>query len=142
MNQLSRISRDLFSDIFKELSLQRQMGKPFYDLSLPESINIDIRETPEAFGVQADIPGVKKEDISVTIENRQLQISVEAKQEKEEKKDEKVIMSERFFGFVSRTVTLPGDVDSSKVEARYENGVLFLTLPKTSTKASNRIAIH
>lgn len=142
MNQLSRISRDLFSDIFKELSLQRQMGKPFYDLSLPESINIDIRETPEAFGVEADIPGVKKEDISVTIENRQLQISVEAKQEKEEKKDEKVIMSERFFGFVSRTVTLPGDVDSSKVEARYENGVLFLTLPKTSTKASNRIAIH
>lgn len=142
MNQLSRISRDLFSDIFKELSLQRQMGKPFYDLSLPESINIDIRETPEAFGVEADIPGVKKEDISVTIENRQLQISVEAKQEKEEKKDEKVIMSERFFGFVSRTVTLPGDVDSSKVEARYENGVLFLTIPKTSTKASNRIAIH
>jgi HSP20 family protein len=142
MNQLSRISRDLFSDLFKDLSLQRQISKPFYDLSLPESINIDIRETAEAFSVQADIPGVKKEDISVTIENRQLQISVEAKQEKEEKKEEKVIMSERYFGFVSRSVTLPGDVDTSKVEARYENGVLFLTLPKTSTKASNRIAIH
>lgn len=142
MNQLSRISHDLFSDIFKDMSLQRQMSKPFYDLSLPESINIDIRATPEAFSLQADIPGVKKEDISVTIENRQLQICVEAKQEKEEKKDEKVIMSERYFGFVSRTVTLPGDVDSSKVEARYENGVLFLKLPKSSTKASNRIAIH
>lgn len=142
MNQLSRISRDLFSDIFKDLSLQRQMGKPFYDLSLPESINIDISETPEAFSVQADIPGVKKEDIRVTIEDRQLQISVEAKQEKEEKKDEKVILSERYFGFVSRTVMLPGDVDSSKVSARYENGVLFLTLPKTLTKANNRIEVH
>lgn len=142
MNQLSRISRDLFSDIFKDLSLQRQMGKPFYDLSLPESINIDISETPEAFSVQADIPGVKKEDISVTVEDRQLKISIEAKQEKEEKKDEKVILSERYFGFVSRTVTLPGEVDPTKVEARYENGVLFLTLPKTLTKASNRIEIH
>lgn len=142
MNQLSRISRDLFSDIFKDLSLQRQMSKPFYDLALPESINIDISETPEAFSVQADIPGVKKEDISVTVENRQLQISAEAKQEKEEKKDEKVIMNERYFGYVSRTITLPGDVDQAKVEARYENGVLFLKLPKTSSKTSNRIAIH
>lgn len=142
MNQLSRISRDLFSDIFKDLSIQRQLNKPLYELSLPESINLDITETPEAYKVQADIPGVKKEDISVVIENRQLQISAETKQEKEEKKDEKVIMSERYFGYVSRQVTLPGDVDQSKVDARYENGVLYLTLPKTFSKTSNRIAIH
>ena len=142
MNQLSRISRDLFSDIFKDLSFQRQLSKPFYDLPLPESINLDIRETPEAFSVQADIPGVKKEDIQVTVENRLLQISVEAKKEKEEKKDEKVIMNERYFGYVSRTVTLPAEVDQNKVHARYENGVLSLTLPKSSTQVSNRIAIQ
>lgn len=142
MNQLSRISRDLFSDIFKDLSFQRQLNKPFYDLSLPESINIDITETPESFSVQAEIPGVKKEDISVTVENRQLQISVEAKQEKEEKKDEKVLMSERYFGYVSRSVTLPADIDQTKVQARYENGVLSLTLPKSSKQTNHRIAIN
>lgn len=142
MNQLSRISRDLFSDIFKDLSFQRQLSRPFYDLSLPESINIDITETPESFSVQADIPGVKKEDISVTVENRQLQISVEAKQEKEEKKDEKVLMSERYFGYVSRSVTLPADIDQTKVQARYEDGVLSLTLPKSSKQSNHRIAIN
>jgi len=142
MNQLSRISRDLFSDIFKDLSFQRQLNKPFYDLSLPESINIDISETPDAFSVQAEIPGVNKEDISVTVENRQLQISVEAKQEKEEKKDEKVLMSERYFGYVSRSVTLPADIDQTKVQARYENGVLSLTLPKSSKQTNHRIAIN
>lgn len=142
MNQLSRISRDFISDIFKDLSLQSQMIKPFYDMSLPESINIDVTESPESFSVQAELPGVKKEDINVTIENRELKISVETKQEKEEKKDEKVIMSERYFGYVSRTITLPAEVDQSKVEARYENGILFLTLPKSAGQTNNRIAIN
>jgi len=142
MNQLSRLSRDLFSDLFKDLSIQRQLSKPFYDLSLPESINIDIHETPDSFSVQADIPGVKKEDINVVLDNRQLTISVEAKQEKEDKKDEKIILSERYFGFVSRTVTLPSEVDRSKIDARYENGVLTLTLPKIATQSSNRISIN
>lgn len=142
MNQLSKISRDVFSDVFKDLSFQRQLSKPFYDLSLPESINLDITETPEAFNVQADIPGVKKEDINVTIENHQLQIRVEAKQENEEKKDEKIILSERYFGYVSRTVSLPGEIDQNNVQARYENGVLSLILPKSKTHASNRIAIN
>lgn len=142
MNQLSRLSRDLFSDIFKDMSLQRQLGRPFYDLSLPESISIDLKETSDAFTVKADIPGVKKEDIQVVIENRQLTISVEAKTQKEEKKDEKIILSERYFGFVSRTITLPGDVDQSKVEARYEDGVLSLTLPKAIVQSSNRITIN
>lgn len=142
MNQLSRLSRDLFSDLFKDLSFQRQLSKPFYELSIPESINIDISETPEAFTLQADIPGVKKEDINVTIENRQVQISVQAKQEKEEKKDEKIILSERYFGYVSRTVSLPADIDQTKVEAKYADGVLSLKLPKAQAQSNNRIAIQ
>lgn len=142
MNQLSRLSRDLFSDLFKDLSFQRQLSKPFYELSIPESINIDISETPEAFTLQADIPGVKKEDINVTIENRHVQISAQAQQEKEEKKDEKVILSERYFGYVSRTISLPADVDQTKVEAKYADGVLSLKLPKAQTQSNNRIAIQ
>lgn len=142
MNQLSRFSRDLFSDMFKDLSFQRQLSKPLYDLSIPESINIDVSEKADSFEIQADIPGVKKEDINVSIDGRRLEISVEAKQEKEEKKDEKVILSERYFGYVSRTVMLPAEVDQSKAQARYENGVLSLTLPKASGPSTNRITIN
>jgi HSP20 family protein len=142
MNQLSKISRDLFNDAFKELSLQRQFSKPFYNFLIEESINLDIIETPEAFIVKADIPGVKKEDINVTIENRQLLISVEAKQEKEEKNDEKIIISERFFGYVSRSITLPDEIAQANVQAHYENGVLSLTLPKAPKQVNNRIAIN
>lgn len=142
MNQLSRLSRDLFSDMFKDLSLQRQLSKPLYDLSIPESINIDVSEKADSFEIQADIPGVKKEDINVSIDGRRFEISVESKQEKEEKKDEKVILSERYFGYVSRTVMLPAEVDQSQAQARYENGVLSLTLPKSSGSKTNRIAIN
>lgn len=141
MNQLSRASRDLFNDIFKDLSFQRQLSRPFYELWIPESMSIDVSETPDSFNIKADIPGVKKEDIQVTLDNRQLQISVESKQEKEEKKDEKVIMAERYFGYISRTVTLPSDVDNSHVDARYENGVLTLIVPKSSKQTNNHIAI-
>lgn len=142
MNQLSKISRDLFNDVFKDLSIQRQFSKPFYNFLIEESINLDIIEIPEAFIVKADIPGVKKEDINVTIENRQLLISVEAKEEKEEKKEKKIIMSERFYGYVSRSITLPGEIDQANVQAHYENGVLSLTLPKAPKQVNNRIAIN
>lgn len=142
MNQLSRISRDFISDMFKDMSAQSQIIKPFYNMSLPESINIDITESPEAFSVQAELPGVKKEDINVTIDNRELKISVETREEKDEKKDEKIIMSERYFGYVSRTITLPADVKQSEVDAHYKDGILSLTLPKAAGQLSNRISIN
>jgi len=94
------------------------------------SIRMDVSETPEAYMVKADIPGMKKEDIKVSIEGNQVSISAESRSEKEEKEGETVVRSERSYGRQSRSFTLGSEIDDAKANARYENGVLELTLPK------------
>jgi HSP20 family protein len=73
---------------------------------------------------------VKKEDIQVSIDGNRVSISAETKTEKEEKKGEKVLRSERYYGNVARSFTLANDVDETKAKAKYTDGVLELTLPK------------
>jgi HSP20 family protein len=84
---------------------------------------------------------VRKEDIDVRIEGNQVTISAEVKKDKEEKKDGRVLRSERQYGFASRTFTLACDVDEAKSGAKYENGILELTLPKRTTTSSRRLPI-
>jgi len=104
-------------------------------------IKMDIKEDDNAYTVHADIPGVKKEDIQVSIEGNQVSISAETKMEKEEKKGEKVLRSERYFGKVARSFTLAHEVDEAKAEAKYTDGVLELTLPKKAVTAAKKLAI-
>lgn len=105
-------------------------------------IKMDLRENDGAYTVHADIPGVKKEDIHVTVEGNQVSISAETKSEKEEKKGDKLIRSERYCGKVSRSFTLAHDVDDSKAEAKYADGVLELTLPKKTVNSSKKIEVQ
>lgn len=93
-------------------------------------ISLDVREDDKSYTVHADLPGVKKEDIDVQVEGNVVRISAENRQEREEKQGEKVIRSERYVGRVSRSFTLGVDVDESAATAKFENGVLELTLPK------------
>lgn len=93
-------------------------------------ITLDVREDDKSYTVHADLPGVKKEDIDVQVEGNVVRISAENRQEREEKQGEKVIRSERYVGRVSRSFTLGVDVDESAATAKFENGVLELTLPK------------
>ena len=81
------------------------------------SIKMDVRENPDAFQVHAELPGVKKEDIHVTIDGNLVSISAEVKQEKEVKDGERVLRSERYFGKVSRSFQLAQDIDDSKAVA-------------------------
>ena len=141
MNQLARIERDFISDMFRDLSFPKYLINPLYGAALPESINVEISETPEAISVQAEISGVNKEDINVSVEGRMLTISAEIKQNREEKKEEKVLKSERYYGCVSRSLSLSSDVDESKAVAHYENGLLTLSLPKAVGESGNRIMI-
>ena len=104
-------------------------------------IKIDVKENDNAYTVHADIPGVKKEDIHVSIDGSQVSISAETKLEKEEKKGEKVLRSERYCGTVARSFTLAHDVDEAHAEARYSDGVLELTLPKKAPTAARKLAI-
>jgi HSP20 family protein len=105
------------------------------------SIKVDVKEGDKAYTVRADIPGVKKEDIQVDIEGNMVSVRAEAKQEKEEKKDEKVIYSERSYGMVSRSFSLPTEVDEKSAKAEYKDGVLNLTLPKKADGGGKRISV-
>ena len=89
----------------------------------------------------AEIPGVKKEDIKVSIDGNQVALSAEVKREKEEKEGEKVLRSERYHGRVARTLLLDDSVDQANASARYENGVLELTLPKAQQSVSKLLEI-
>jgi len=130
-----------FEDLFNELT-QGFMVKP---LSAPGNgelrMKVDVKEDDNAYNIRADIPGVKKEDIIVDVNGNQVTLRAEVKQEREEKKGEKVIYSERNYGMVSRSFGLPTDVDAQGAKAEYKDGVLNLTLPKKASGQTKRLTI-
>lgn len=130
---------DVFDDFFRGFFM-----RPFRLEGAPEmaQIKIDVKEDDKAYTVNAEIPGVKKEDIHVAIEGNQVSISAEVKNEKEVKEGEKVLRSERYYGKVARTFSLGADVDDAAAQARYENGVLVLTLPKKAISKAKRLEIR
>jgi HSP20 family protein len=136
MSNITRYSP--FEDLF------RDFGKGFFIRPFPVAaeteltMKIDVKEAEKEFAVTAEIPGVKKEDIAIDVEGDTVSIRAEAKQEKEEKKGEKVVYSERSYGMVSRSFSLPVDVDDKAVKAEYKDGVLKLTLPKKTNGAGAR----
>ena len=122
----------------------RRMLSPFggeMDAS-PLRMRLDIAETPEAFEVKADLPGVNKEDINVRVHGNVVQIDAEVKREKEVKASDRVLRSERYQGSVSRSFSLAQDVDDARVEARYDKGVLTLMLPKKAQDPSRKVQIQ
>ena len=108
----------------------------------PPRMKVDVAEKNGAYAVTAELPGVKKEDIQITIDGAQVTLVAEVKREKEVSQDERVLHAERVFGKVSRSFTLPQELDEAKVEAKYRDGVLELTLPKKAAAARRQIAIQ
>ena len=107
------------------------------------SMRLDITESNGSYIVKADLPGVKKEDINVRVDGNIVQIDAEVRQQKETKGEgDKVLRSERYFGSVSRTFSLAQDVDDARSNAKYDNGVLTLELPKKSTSASKKLNVQ
>lgn len=105
-------------------------------------IKMDVKEGDKGYTVHAEIPGVKKEDVHVTVDGNQVSISAEVKNEKEVKEGEKVLRSERYYGKVSRAFTLGQDVDEAAAQAKYADGVLELTLPKKAVTQAKRLSIQ
>jgi HSP20 family protein len=126
-------------DMFKGFFMRPVLfeGKPQME------IKMDLKEDDKAYTVHAEIPGVKKEDIQVSIDGNRVSISAETKTEKEEKEGEKVLHSERYYGKVARNFTLANDVDEAKAKAKYADGVLELTLPKKEgATTARKLAVH
>ena len=108
----------------------------------PLRMRLDIAETPEAYEVKADLPGVSKEDIQVRIHGNVVQIDAEVQREKEHKKNGRVLRSERYQGSISRSFSLAQDINEGKVDARYDKGVLTLHLPKRAQDSSHKVTIQ
>jgi len=128
---------DVFDNMFRGF-LMRPV--PFEEQ--PEiQIKIDVKENDKNYTVHAEIPGVKKEDIHVTIEGNQVALSAEIKKHEEVKKDDKILRSERFYGKLSRIFNLAQDVDEENSQAKYADGILELTLPKKLGGKSKKLMI-
>lgn len=140
----SLISRgSLFDDFFKDLSPGFYF-KPLHGDPLPSAaqIKIDVTEADRSYTVQAEVPGVRKEDIHVALDGNVVTLSAEIRQQDEQKQGDKLLRSERYFGAVSRSFQLPVEVDQSQAKARYENGILTLTLPKKPSRTAQRLAVE
>ena len=129
---------DAFDDLFRGFFMRPVR----FEEQQEAQIKVDVSEDEKAYTVHAEIPGVKKEDIHVTIDGGQVAISAEVKNEKEVKEGGKVLRSERYYGKVSRAFALGQDVDEAAAQAKYDNGVLELRLPKRVTAKTRKLTIQ
>jgi len=130
---------ELFDDIFKGYFVRPVMAEGRE--SAPR-VKIEVTEQNGGFKVLAEIPGVKKDDIQVNVDGDQVSITAEVKQEKDVKEGERLVHSERLYGKTSRAFRLGYEIDEAKVQAKYNDGVLELVLPKKQTAAAKQIAIQ
>lgn len=140
-SQLSR--RSLLDDFFRDMSpgfyVKPLHGEPLPD---PGQIKIDVKENEQAYTIHAEVPGLSKEDIHVSLDGAMVMLQAEVKQHDAQTKDDKLLRSERYFGAISRSVQLPQEVDASQAQAKYDKGVLTLTLPKKQGSGSRRLKIE
>lgn len=118
-----------------DTSLRRRRGVP--TVFAPP---IDLIEEKDHLELRADLPGLTKDDVSVTLQDNILTIKGEKKHEVE-RKDANTYISERVYGAFSRSVELPVSVDAKKIEARFKDGVLHITLPKTEEAKPKQIEV-
>ena len=130
LNNSNTMFNDLFGDFFND------------NLNMNTAIKADIRETKEAYILEADLPGMRKEDINLEYSQKYLTIHAHKNETKEDKK-ENYIRKERHYGEVSRSFYV-GNIDKSAISAKFENGVLEVTLPKQekSINEDNKIKIE
>jgi HSP20 family protein len=132
---------ELVDDLFKGFLVRPVAYNGNGGEALPR-MKVDVAERNGAYTVAAELPGVRKEDIQVSIDGAEVTLSAEVKREQEAGKDERVLHTERTYGKVSRVFTLPQEVDEAKVQAKFQDGVLELQLPKKQAAARRPIPIQ
>jgi HSP20 family protein len=110
------------------------------DAGFDGALKLDVVETPEAYVVKAEVPGVAKDKIDVKVEDRNVTIAVEFREEVES--NGKTLWTERRYGKSSRTIRVPEAIDANAAEARHVDGVLQLTLPKVAKATRKQITIQ
>ena len=135
------IRANLFDDLFRDAS-PGFFVRPLHGDALPERIRLDVKESDKAYTVLAELPGVAKDDIHVDIDGGLVTLRAEVKQQDSQGSDEKSLRTERYYGAVARSFQLAADIDNEKSKAKYENGVLTLTLPKKLALAGQRLNVE
>jgi HSP20 family protein len=133
---------DPFREFESFFPMPRSMRRWMAEMPAEAPIKLEVSEDDKAYHVKAELPGVKKEDISVEIDGNQVSLCAEVKRETEKKEGETVVHSERYYGRQYRSFTLDKDIDRAKAEAKFENGVLDLTLPKNGSKPAQRVQVQ
>lgn len=113
-----------------------RLFRSFFDFAEPfgnAGFRVDIRDQGESYLLEAELPGVKQEEIELSVDNDVLTISANRKEEKKEEKDS-YLYCERRSGRTQRSFSLEG-IDQEKIQAKYENGILSVTLPKVTPEA-------
>jgi len=109
----------------------------------PMQFRMDVTENEQEYQVRAELPGVKKEEINITINGNEVAVSAEVKHEKDVNNGETVLRAERYYGKIQRAFALGQEVDEATAQAKYNDGVLELKLPKKRTvAAAKRLAVH
>ena len=134
--------RSLFDELFRDFPLGYSIAPLHGDpLPHPGKIKIDVKENGDNLVVHAEMPGVSKDDIDVSVVNNVLTISAEVSQYDADEENDKIIHSERYYGAVQRSIALPAEVSIDDASAKYEDGILVLTLPKATKDAKRKISV-
>ncbi|MCK9284006.1 MAG: Hsp20/alpha crystallin family protein [Rhodocyclaceae bacterium] len=138
---MSNITRfDPFDDL--DNLFKGFMVRPvFQGTAVAPQMKLDVSEDDKAYTIKAEIPGVNKEDIHLSVDGNQVSIRAEVKRETEKKEGKRVVHSERYYGQVSRSFTLDKDVEQGGASAKYVDGVLEAVLPKKQGTTAAKIAV-
>ena len=128
-----------FDDLFRTFF---QPARTSRGQAAQQSFRIDVSENEKGYVVHAELPGVTKDDIQVTIDGHQVTIAAEVKRETERREGERSLHVERYAGSLFRSFTLPTEVDEAQSGAKFENGVLELSLAKKVAQAGRKLAIQ
>lgn len=136
-DQFGRLMENMFQDFFAPLA-----GSSRWTEEGTITPRLDVKETEKTYEIQADMPGVKKEDVKVSIEHDRVTIEAECRTANEQREGENVVYSERSARKFMRSFMLPTEVDDATAQARLEDGVLHLSLPKKQGSEARRLTIQ
>jgi HSP20 family protein len=134
----------LFDEFFSDFLTRPGWFVPARTAELPASVRarMDVIDKGDKYTVAVELPGVRKEDIQVSVDGARVAITAENKSEREVKNGAKVLHTERFATSYGRSFELPVEVTEEGADATFENGVLHLTLPKRTQVAAKRLTVR
>lgn len=134
----ARIVDNMFDEFFSPFT----RGTPAWSEAAASSPRLDVNETEKTYEIKAEMPGVKKEDLKVSIDHDRITIEGECRTASERREGENVVYSERSTGKLMRSFMLPTEVDDTAAQAKLENGILSLSLPKKQGSEAHRLTIQ